>query len=68
VRISLNGSPRELPEGASVSDVVRITGADPEQRGIAVAVESEVVPRSAWEETALTDGQRVEVLQPMQGG
>lgn len=68
MKVELNGQSRELPEGATVADLVRIAGADPEARGIAVAVEAEVVPRSAWESTTLGDGQRVELLQAVQGG
>jgi sulfur carrier protein len=68
VRIELNGGPRELPDGASVADAVVAAGGDPERRGIAVALEGEVVPRGRWAETALADGQRVEVLEARQGG
>jgi sulfur carrier protein len=68
VRIELNGGPRELHDGASVADAVVAAGGDPERRGIAVALEGEVVPRGRWAETALADGQRVEVLEARQGG
>jgi sulfur carrier protein len=68
MRIELNGSARELHEGASVADAVAAAGGDPERRGIAVALEGEVVPRGRWAETALTDGHRVEVLEARQGG
>ena len=37
-------------------------------RGVAVAVNGEVVPRSEWEGFALSDGMRVEVLRAVQGG
>ena len=43
-------------------------GAPPDRRGVAVAVDGEVVPRSAWQTTALRDGQRVEVVGAIQGG
>lgn len=69
MRIELNGEPRELPDGATVADAVALAGSQPAgDRGLAVAVEAEVVPRSAWQETALREGQRVEVLQAIQGG
>jgi sulfur carrier protein len=38
------------------------------KRGVAVAVNGEVVPRSQWAEVALRDGDRVEVLTAAQGG
>ena len=37
-------------------------------RGVAVAVDAEVVPRGEWETTELDEGARVEVLRAIQGG
>jgi sulfur carrier protein len=68
VRIELNGKPAELPEGASVAAAVAAAGVDGEPRGVAVAVEGEVVPRGAWEATGLREGQAVEVVRAIQGG
>jgi sulfur carrier protein len=68
VRIALNGAELELHDGATVVDVVTAAAGDPERRGIAVALEGEVVPRRRWPETRLADGARVEVLEARQGG
>jgi thiazole synthase len=69
VRIELNGEQRELPEGASLADAVRESGAEPEApRGLAVALDGEVVPRGEWAATSLSEGRRVEVLAAIQGG
>jgi sulfur carrier protein len=68
MNVILNGEARDLPDGASVSDAVEATGAPPEGRGVAVAVDGEVVPRGQWSATNLNEGQRVEVLQAVQGG
>jgi sulfur carrier protein len=68
VTIELNGERVELDEAATVSTIVARSGADVRRRGIAVAVDGEVVPRSAWDRTTLTDGQRVEVVGAIQGG
>jgi sulfur carrier protein len=66
VNVRVNGERRELDGGTSVAEVVRaLTDAE---RGVAVAVDGEVVPRSAWSETVLADGQHVEVLRAVQGG
>jgi sulfur carrier protein len=67
VRIELNGEPVELAAGASVAQAVDSVGAD-SARGVAVAVDGEVVPRSEWDATALSEGQQVEVLHAVQGG
>jgi sulfur carrier protein len=65
----VNGERRELPEGMTVGELVEDGGlATDRRRGIAVAIDAEVLPRSAWDETELYDGQRVEVLTAMQGG
>jgi sulfur carrier protein len=68
MRIALNGDDRELRDDATVVDAVVASAGDPERRGIAVALDGEVVPRGRWADTALSEGQRVEVLEARQGG
>ena len=67
MRIELNGETVELAAAATVAAAVDALGAD-STRGVAVAVDGEVVPRSAWEATTLEEGQQVEVLHAVQGG
>jgi sulfur carrier protein len=64
----LNGERRELASDATVREAVTATGAPSEGRGVAVALDGEVVPRRLWDEVALQEGQRVEVVQAVQGG
>ena len=66
--IQLNGDRAELPDGASVAEAVAAAGAGAERRGVAVAVEGEVVPRGKWDATSLSEGQAVEVVRAIQGG
>jgi sulfur carrier protein len=66
--IWLNGEEADLRAGSSVADAVAATGVPPDGRGVAAAVDGEVVPRGQWKETALADGQRVEVVRAVQGG
>ncbi len=68
MRIELNGDPRELAAGATLADAVRASGADAEARGVAVALDGEVVPRAEWDSTPLAEGAGVEVLAAIQGG
>jgi sulfur carrier protein len=68
MRLLLNGEPRELDDGANVRAAVAATGAEEQGRGVAVALDGEVVPRAHWDATALHEGQRVEVVQAVQGG
>jgi sulfur carrier protein len=68
VRVVLNGERRELAADATVRQAVTASGAPSEGRGVAVALDGEVVPRRLWDEVELHDGQRVEVVQAVQGG
>ena len=66
--IHLNGQPADLADDATVADVVARAGGDPGGRGVAVAVDGEVVPRGSWATTPVAPGARVEVLTAVQGG
>jgi sulfur carrier protein len=66
VRVTVNGSERDLPNPVSVADLV--ASLTSQVRGVAVAVNGEVVPRADWARTALRGGDRVEVLTAAQGG
>jgi thiazole synthase len=66
--VLLNGEPSELPNGATVEAAVREAGAGADGRGVAVAVDGEVVPRGRWDAVELREGQQVEVLRAVQGG
>ncbi len=68
MRVVLNGAARELPAGATLADAAREAGAGEGGRGVAVALDGEVVPRGEWAATALREGQAVEVLAAIQGG
>jgi sulfur carrier protein len=66
MRVTINGQARELPGGATVAAAVAlVTDAE---RGVAVAVNDEVVPRAAWTTTPVQDADRVEILTAVQGG
>jgi sulfur carrier protein len=64
----VNGEPREVESGLTVEALVASMTPVPEGRGVAVAVDGEVVPRGAWGRTALPAGARVEIVTAVQGG
>ena len=66
--IRLNGQDCELQAGASVAAVLARLQLRADARGVAVAVDGEVVPRAQWETFLLAEDARVEVLTAMQGG
>lgn len=61
MNISVNGTSRDIADGARVADLVA------EPRGCAVAVNGAVVPKAAWD-TELAPGDRVEIVTAHQGG
>jgi sulfur carrier protein len=68
VVITLNGARTELAPGATVRSLLEQLPGAPDGRGIAVALEGEVVPRRAWPQTEIVDGAHVEVVVAVQGG
>jgi sulfur carrier protein len=66
--IWLNGHASEIEAGTSLAEAVGALVAPLDGRGIAAAVDGEVVPRDQWSSIELADGQRVEVVQAVQGG
>lgn len=66
--VTVNGETRRLSSERAVIDVLRAEGLDPSRRGIAVAVNGAVVPRHAWDATAVADGDTVEIVKPFAGG
>jgi len=66
IRITLNGAPRELRAGTSVSALVDVLGLPPDS--VAVEVGDRLVRRSDRTERVLVDGDRVEVVTLVGGG
>lgn len=66
--IQVNGERREIEDGATVGALLDLLDLEARLRGVAVAVDSEVVPRGEWYHHALSPGARVEVLSAIQGG
>ena len=68
MKVELNGDMIELADGATLHDAALAAGAEPARRGVAVALDGEVVPGSKLEEVELRDGQRIEVVAAIGGG
>ena len=66
MRVEVNGRARELDEPTTLGALIDAEVAD--RRGVAVAVDGEVVPRDAWDTTTLDDGAHVEIVGAVQGG
>ena len=66
--IVVNGEHSDVGAGESIAVVLARLDVARDARGIAVAVDGEVIPRALWESFELPDDARVEVLTAMQGG
>ena len=66
MKIIVNGDSFEVADGATAAAAVRLLTSA--ASGVAVAVNGQVVRRSAWDSTVLADGDQVEVLTAVQGG
>lgn len=64
--IQVNGQPEPL-SAATVAELLRARGLTA-SKGVAVAVNGEVVPASRWEEHRLGAGDEIEIVRPFQGG
>jgi sulfur carrier protein len=65
--IVLNGEPRER-DGATIVELLSDLGVEQRARGVAVAVNGEIVPRAQWPSHHVDTGDRVEAVSAMQGG
>ncbi|MEB8340420.1 sulfur carrier protein ThiS [Streptomyces endophyticus] len=66
MNVHVNGEPRTVTAGITLDLLVTTLTTAP--GGVAAALNETVVPRTQWPATALSEGDRVEVLTAVQGG
>lgn len=66
MKIVVNGKDLEVADGLNVEGL--LVHLNVKRQYMAVAVNREVTPKSAYEATVLRDGDRVEIVRPMGGG
>ena len=66
-KLRINGEDAELAVG-TIAELLVERGIDPKARFLAVAVNGAVVRRAEWPEAALSPGDNVEIVRPLQGG
>jgi len=64
--IRVNGKDEALA-AATVAELLLARGIE-RPKGVAVALNGSVVPRTAWQETRLASGDVVEIVRPFGGG
>jgi len=68
MKVLLNGEAAEFEIGATVQTALDALDLPAAGRGVAVALDAEVVPRGAWAATELHEGARLEIVRAIQGG
>ena len=68
MKISINGELREIADGSTLYEVLCDLSSDPPPQGIAVALNSEVIPRKQWPSTILSVSDTLEILWASSGG
>ena len=66
--ITVNGEARAAPGGGTVAALLTEMGVPVDRRGVAVAVNGEIVSRERWSSARLDEGDRVDLVRPVQGG
>lgn len=67
MNIHVNDQLRPVAPGSVLMDVLRELGLA-ERKGVAIAINDEVVSRAIWSTRTLTDGERIVIIQATQGG
>jgi sulfur carrier protein len=68
MNVIVNGEATDIQPGATVQVLLDGLDLPASGRGVAVAVDQEVVPRGEWARHELNDGAKVEILRAIQGG
>jgi sulfur carrier protein len=66
-QLRINGIEAEVAV-TTIAELLALRGIDPKARFLAVAVNGAVVRRAQWPEAALSSGDDVEIVRPLQGG
>jgi len=67
MRLTVNGEPRDVREGCSLEDLL-LELQVPARKGVAVAVNLQVVPQAERADAQLREGDRVDVVTAVGGG
>ena len=68
MNLLVNGEIQPAADGTTIADLVRALGRDPGRAGTAIARNGNVIPRRAWHDTVLHDGDAIEVVVAVGGG
>ncbi|MEG0291316.1 MAG: sulfur carrier protein ThiS [Anaerovoracaceae bacterium] len=64
--VTINGQKYQLADGIKVSEYLETEGID--KGTIAIELNGEILPKSRYEETVLSDGDKIEIVNFVGGG
>jgi sulfur carrier protein len=68
MRVYVNGTETAVGDGLSLERLLADLNIATDRKGIAVAVNDTVKPRSAWPATTIRENDRIEIVRAVQGG
>lgn len=68
MNVSVNGKEHITHEGASLASLLEDLSISRDEKGIAIALDYEVIPRDLWERTVISCGMKIEVVRAVAGG
>jgi sulfur carrier protein len=66
IKISVNGERREISEGLNITELIEAL--EYKTKGFAVAVNMTFIPIGQYKETYIKEGDKIDILSPVQGG
>jgi len=66
--VTVNGEKTEVPAGTTISALLLKFRINPSRKGLAVAVEGEIVPRELWGKIKVEEGNEIDVVHAVRGG
>jgi len=66
MQVIINGEPRDVPDGVTVSELIEFLGLDGSR--VAVECDRSIVTRDLWAETPVAEGAKLEIVMFVGGG
>ena len=68
MKIKINGENKVLVSGLKLSELIKAELNTDEPKGIAVALNFNIIPKQKWDETELKENDEIEIVRAVQGG
>ena len=68
MQLIVNGQEQSVDDASTLLDLLIEMNFKAEQKGLAVAVNAEVIARAIWADMRLRNGDRVDIIHAVQGG